>query len=140
MHTGNPALMSGKINSIEIILDVLNKCRKRTNLIIDEAGYIMEADPSFTSIPQRFIDTGKRKFGIFFAGSTITILERELGEKSPLWGRLDFSMDVKPLKFLHLKEYWGHLPFQSLASYYACLGGIPYHWEKISPEKIFSLQ
>lgn len=138
-HIGDPSLISGKIDSMEIILKALEMYNKKTNLIIDEAGYVMEADPSFTSIIQRFIDRGERTSGIFLSGSTITILEKELREKSPLWGRLDFTLDLKPLKFIHLKEYWPHLPFHSIASYYGCLGGIPYHWEKIQPEKNFFL-
>ncbi len=136
-HLGDPALKSGGVSSIEIILKSLNKSGRRTNLIIDEAGYIMESDPSFTSVMQRFIDKGKRTFGIFLSGSTISIMEREMGEKSPLWGRLDFTLEVPPLKFSHLKEYWDNIPFRQLASYYGCLGGIPYHWEKVKPKSNF---
>ena len=125
------ALSSGQINDPVLIFRLFASKAAGWTLVLDEFGYMIEVDPSLPSILQRFIDENRGKVGLFLTGSTYSIIQSLLAERSPLWGRVDFSIEVKPLEFLYTKEYWKHLDFQYRAGLYAALGGIPYNWERV---------
>jgi len=125
------ALSSGQINDPVLIFRLFASKAPGWTLVLDEFGYMIEVDPSLPSILQRFIDENRGKVVVFLTGSTYSIIQSLLADRSPLWGRVDFSIEVKPLEFLYTKEYWQNLDFQYRAGLYAALGGIPYNWERV---------
>lgn len=131
----NRALKSGEIKDITTILDIFAQHCKGWTLVLDEFGYMVEADPALPSIIQRFMDEKKGDIGLFLTGSTYSIIETLLGEKSPLWGRIDISMEIKPLSFVYTGDFWATLPFRYRAGLYGALGGIPYSWERAKIKK-----
>jgi len=130
-QTGNRALQSGEIKDISTILDIFAETAKGWTLILDEFGYMVEADPGLPSIIQRFIDRTRGSVGLILTGSTYSIIEKLLGERSPLWGRIDTTLEIKPLSFIYTRDYWEALPFSYRAGLFGALGGIPYNWERV---------
>jgi AAA+ ATPase superfamily predicted ATPase len=130
-HIDSRALKSGEIKDISTILNIFADQGKGWTLVLDEFGYMVESDPALPSIIQRFLDERKGRVGLFMTGSTYSIIESLLGEKSPLWGRIDISTEIKPLSFIYTKDYWETLPFSYRAGLYGALGGIPYNWERV---------
>jgi AAA+ ATPase superfamily predicted ATPase len=129
-QTGNRALQSGEIKDISTILEIFAETSKGWTLILDEFGYMVESDPGLPSIVQRFIDRTRGNAGLILTGSTYSIIEKLLGERSPLWGRIDTTLEIKPLSFIYTRDYWENLPFFYRAGLYGALGGIPYNWER----------
>ncbi len=127
----NTALKSGEIKDISIILDIFAEQSRGWTLILDEFGYMVESDPALPSIIQRFLDKKKGSVGVFLTGSTYSIIETLLGEKSPLWGRIDISREITPLSFVYTNDFWEALPFHYRAGLFGALGGIPYNWQRV---------
>ncbi|MGE5340876.1 MAG: ATP-binding protein [Candidatus Omnitrophota bacterium] len=128
--SNNPVLKSGDIKDISIILNIFAEQCKGWTLVLDEFGYMVESDPALPSIIQRFLDNKRDAVGLFLTGSTYSIIQSLLGEKSPLWGRIDNSMEILPLSFIYTADFWEELPFDYRAGLYGALGGIPYNWER----------
>ena len=127
-----PVVSSFHVKTFEDFLLLFERHMKGKNLVIDEVGYLFDADPSFSSMLQRFVDRRGKNIGIYLSGSTVGIIERELSSRAPLWGRFDLVLELKPLRFKHFVEYIGKdTPFRKTASLYAILGGVPYHWERV---------
>ena len=124
-------LKSGQITDFSLILNIFAQKADGWTLVLDEFGYKLEVDPSVASIIQRFIDENRGKVGLILTGSTYTLMESLISEKSPLWGRIDKVIEVKPLSFLYTREYWDNLDFYFRAALYGALGGIPYNWERV---------
>ena len=124
-------LSSGRIDDPVVLFNLFASKGQGWTLVLDEFGYMVEADPALQSILQRFIDENRGKIGLFLTGSTYSTMQSTLGERSPLWGRVDLSMEVKPLDFAYTKDFWEKLDFKYRAGLYAALGGLPYNWERV---------
>ncbi|MCP5107228.1 MAG: ATP-binding protein [bacterium] len=136
-YTGSTALKSGEITDINVILEIFaEQCGGKT-LVLDEFGYMVESDPALPSVLQRFWDKHKGKCGLFLTGSTYSIIESLLGERSPLWGRIDAALEIKPLSYIYTADFWEELSFEYRAGLYGALGGIPYNWERAKIKEDF---
>ncbi len=134
---GDDILSSGEIKDPAMIFKLFSKNGKGYTLVLDEFGYMVEVDPSLPSIIQREIDERRGRFGLILTGSTYSIIQKLLGEKSPLWGRVELSLEVKPIDFAYTQDYWEKLDFHYRASLYGALGGMPYNWERVVLKKDF---
>ncbi len=132
---GDEILSSGEIRDPAMIFKLFSKNAKGYTLVLDEFGYMVEVDPSLPSIIQRTIDENRGEFGIILTGSTYSIIQTLLGEKSPLWGRIELSLEIKPIDFTYTKDYWENFDFYYRASLYGALGGMPYNWERVILKK-----
>jgi len=106
-------------------------------IVLDEFQRLTEIDGSISLI-QKYWDEkcSSHKSMLILSGSSIGIIRRlALRGDAPLHGRRTFTIEVKPLKFIDLKEWFPKLSSEDLVKIYGAFGGTPAYLEKID-EKI----
>jgi AAA+ ATPase superfamily predicted ATPase len=72
---------------------------------------------------------------IILCGSIIsTIYKISMGYGAALYGRKTLEMQITPLKFKFLKNFFPNYSFEQLVQAYAILGGIPRYLEEFDPK------
>lgn len=122
---------------IEYFLQKLNN-KKRTILVIDEFQFLVMANPALPSILQKWWDTElkKRNIILLLCGSHVSMmLKHTLNYGSPLYGRRTASMQITPIKFQYVSEFFPkNTPLQTIVEYYAVTSGIPKYVEVLKKE------
>jgi hypothetical protein len=107
-------------------------------IILDEFPYLCVSNRALPSILQKVWDQKSRTIKPFLilCGSYVSFMEKEiLGAKSPLYGRRTGQLDLRPLGFDSLSDFFpGYTP-EDLIRCYAILGGIPAYLERFDPAK-----
>ena len=102
--------------------------KPRVPMVIDEFPYIVQSSKNVTGILQDYWDNkfSKKNSYIILCGSSITMMEKILGKKSPIYGRRTEQILLEPLKFndscLFFPESMG---FKDKVINYSILGGMP---------------
>ncbi|RKY47083.1 MAG: ATP-binding protein [Candidatus Neomarinimicrobiota bacterium] len=106
--------------------------RERVVVVIDEFQYLYRVDKAFPTILQRWWETLKNsKIMLILCGSIIsTIYKISLGYGSALYGRKTAELEVKPLKFVEIKNFFPRYSPKELVEVYAVLGGVPRYLEE----------
>ncbi len=120
-----------KFDSWEDFFEFIYKSRHKI-IIIDEFQYLYHVDKAWPSILQRWWEkikeTDKK---IILCGSIIsTIYKISKGYGSALYGRKTHEMEIKPLKFIFLKDFLPHYSMKELVQAYSLLGGVPRYLEE----------
>ena len=113
-------------------------CDSRLVIVIDEFQYIAKERPSVLSELQVLWDEELSRKNIFLilCGSAVSFIAKEvLGEKNPLYGRARTIMKVRPLPFQITAQFVPHCKVDDVFRGYAVLGGIPYFWQDINPQR-----
>ena len=111
-------------------------------LIIDEFPYLVEKSPELPSILQRIVDLKIKESGIRIAisGSSQKMMHGiVLDANSPLYGRADELMRLRPLHCSYLKKIMPRLKPADIVRLYAFLGGVPKYWELACEKNIRSI-
>lgn len=111
---------------------------KRTVLIIDEFPFIAFQNPSIKSIFQHTIDHQWQDRNIFLilCGSSVSFMENEvMGYRSPLYGRMTSSIEVKPFDYLDGIKFFPEYSTEDKIISYGILGGIPRYLCAFDPRK-----
>lgn len=102
--------------------------KPRIPFVFDEFPYIVQSSKRITSILQDYWDnkfSHKNTF-LVLCGSSITMMERLLGKKSPLYGRRTEQILLEPLKFHDACLFFPEsMSFKEKVLTYAILGGMP---------------
>jgi AAA+ ATPase superfamily predicted ATPase len=122
----------GTINKFEQLFAYLLEISKTTpfTLIIDEFQEFLKINPSIYSSIQKLWDINKdnAKLHLIACGSIYSLMKKIFEDKNePLFGRLDFKIDLKPLKVEVLKEIledYNSYSNQNLLDFYIFTGGI----------------
>ena len=112
--------------------------QERTVLIIDEFPFLASANPSIKSILQHQIDHKWNTKNIFLilCGSSVSFMVNEvMGYKSPLYGRITESMEVKPFDYLESAEFFPNYSNEDKLIAYGILGGVPRYLNAFDTEK-----
>ena len=123
---------------IEVLETIADLQEEKTLVILDEFQYVVEADQSFPSRLQRLIDQklGEKNMMLVLCGSAVSFFEKKLlGYKSPLFGRREASMKIRPLTFPQIKDFFPNYSIEELLTIYGIAGGVPAYLEKIDPMK-----
>ena len=123
------------INVVDGITDVT---KEKILVVIDEFQYVVSADPTFVSRLQRLIDLKltNKKLMVVLCGSAVSFFEKRLlGYKSPLFGRREAALKIKPLKFIQIKDFFQNYGLEDLITVYGIVGGTPAYLEKLDPTK-----
>ncbi len=98
---------------------------RRVLIAIDEFPYLVKEDPSILSTLQDCWDEKLKKSKIFLIllGSSISMMEKMMSFKSPLYGRRTGQIKLKPLRFMDLYSYIKDI--QKLIEFYSVFGGSP---------------
>ena len=104
----------------------------RIVIVIDEFQYLYKVNKAFPTIMQRWWETLKdSKIMLILCGSIIsTIYKISLGYGSALYGRKTAELEVKPLKFFEIKQFFPNYSFEELVKAYTVLGGVPRYLEE----------
>ncbi len=113
-------------------------CDSRKVIVIDEFQYIAKERPSILSELQVLWDEELSAKNIFLilCGSAVSFIAKEvLGEKNPLYGRARTIMKVRPLPFQTTAQFVPNCTADDVFRGYAVLGGIPYFWQGMNPQR-----
>ena len=102
--------------------------KPRIPIIIDEFPYIVQASKKITGILQDYWDNkfSKKSSFIVLCGSSIQMMEKLLGKKSPIYGRRTEQILLEPLKFKDACLFFPErLSLKEKVTYYSILGGMP---------------
>lgn len=132
--TGMPYLKNSNFDNWYDIFEIIVNYQpeEKKIIVIDEFQYLVNANPSFTSIFQRIWDDilKDNNIMVILCGSYISMMTTQvLHYSSPLYGRRTCQMKLKPLKFTEIKEGFRNLRFNELVSLYAVTGGVPKYLE-----------
>lgn len=102
--------------------------KPRIPIVFDEFPYIVQSSKKITAVLQDHWDNKFSKKNAFFilCGSSVIMMEKLLGKKSPIYGRRTEQILLEPLKFrdacLFMPE---KINFKDKVLNYAVLGGMP---------------
>ena len=116
---------------LEAFEAILSK-EKSPIVVMDEFGYLVEKDEGILSDFQEIVDEILKdtKAKLILCGSYIGVMQgRVIGKKSPLYGRNTMQLNLKPLKFAHLFEWFPEIKFEDVVKIYAVTSGIPKYLE-----------
>jgi len=102
--------------------------KPRIPIVFDEFPYLVQSSKRITGILQDYWDNrfSKKNAYIILCGSSINMMERLLGHKSPLYGRRTEQLLVEPMKFDDATLFFPqHLSLKDKILYYTLLGGMP---------------
>jgi hypothetical protein len=104
-----------------------SKSDKRVIVAIDEFPYLVKGNSALPSILQEYWDLKLKDSKLFFiiCGSSISMMEKLLGYKSPLYGRRTAQLKIKPLRFFEIRDFFPSYSWEDLVKVYGILGGNP---------------
>lgn len=112
--------------------------QERVILIIDEFPFMAAANPSIKSIFQHQIDHEWKDKNIFLilCGSSVSFMVNEImGYKSPLYGRITGSMEVRPFDYLESAGFFPNYGEEDKLIAYGMLGGVPRYLNAFDPAR-----
>lgn len=122
--------------ALDSVADYAND--KRFVLAIDEYPYILEQEPSFSSVLQEFIDRANDNIFLILSGSDVSFLKYEINNhNSPLYKRRTFEMQINKLNFLEACEFLSDFDDETKCKYLALMSTYPYYLSSINHEKTF---
>lgn len=107
-----------------------NTLNQKITICIDEFPYLVKNSPELPSILQNIIDNKVNdKFNLILCGSSQQMMQSmTLNSSSPLYGRCDEILNVKPMLLGWYKEYFGMNTIETIEGY-SVYGGVPRYWE-----------
>jgi AAA+ ATPase superfamily predicted ATPase len=107
-----------------------NTLKVKTTVCIDEFPYLVKNSPGLPSVLQNIVDQKLHNmFNIVLCGSSQQMMHSmTLDSASPLYGRSDEILKIKPMNVAYLKEYLGVSNEESVEEF-GVWGGVPRYWE-----------
>jgi AAA+ ATPase superfamily predicted ATPase len=123
---------------------------RQTILVMDEFPYAAQSESALPSLLQNAWDHAFKptQTALVLAGSQVGMMIDLLGYHAPLYGRMTAQLDLKPLPFRALAQFYPRYSTAERVAVYAILGGIPAYLEKFDDrlslsqnvrEQIFSI-
>lgn len=110
----------------------------RKVIVIDEFQYIAQERPSLLSELQVLWGEclGRENILLILCGSAVSfIAQKVFGERNPLFGRARTVMKVPPLPLATVAQFAPTYNADEIFLGYAVLGGVPYFWQGINPQR-----
>ncbi|CAB50207.1 ATP-binding protein [Pyrococcus abyssi] len=113
------------------------KSGERVIVAIDEFPYLLKGNKALASILQEYWDLklSKSKIFLIICGSSITMMEKLLGYKSPIYGRRTCQLKLKPMDFFSARKFLPRYPIEDSLRAYGILGGTPAYLLKFDDKK-----
>ncbi len=131
----SPAL--SYIQDMDILLKEICRSGKRIALFIDEYQFLRASykEGNLDSVFQRLLDSEEGEVFLVLCGSYISAMEDVINRKSPLYGRFESILFVKPFCYLEASAFYPELNPMGKIAFYSVFGGMPFVLEKIRPEE-----
>lgn len=127
-----------KFRDFRSFLEYLSKrFEERAVVVIDEFQRLSEIEGAI-SLVQKFWDEkfSNQKTVLILSGSSIGMIKKvALRGDAPLYGRRTSTIELKPLKFINLREWFSKTTPEDLVKIYAAFGGTPAYLEKVDESK-----
>ncbi|MBK7180929.1 MAG: hypothetical protein IPH82_27760 [Chloroflexi bacterium] len=109
---------------------------ERLALFIDEVTYLIDVDPSFVGRLQNIWDHVLKPTHIklALAGSQRGVIEKMFAPQEPLYGRATALIDLPPLPFVVVCEFFPKYSLSEWVQVYAMLGGVPAYLERLDSD------
>ncbi|MDW7760042.1 MAG: ATP-binding protein [Acidobacteriota bacterium] len=102
--------------------------RERTILCLDEFPYLVKNSPDLPSVIQKIVDAGWPHILILCGSSQQMMYGMALDGSSPLYGRCDEILRIRPMEIPYLKEYL-RITAEDAVREFGVWGGVPRYWE-----------
>ena len=116
---------------IEEVLEYLFKLAVTDELIlvIDEYPYLRENVKGMDSILQSLIDKYRdiSQIKCIIVGSCIGVMKELITHASPLYGRMDFVLDLKQMNYREASLFYPNFSDEDKVRMYSVFGGVPYY-------------
>ena len=113
---------------------------KKLVIVIDEFSYLAQMDESISSVFQLIVDEILKNsaFHLILCGSSISMMEKStLAHSSPLYGRRTGQIEVKPMLFRNVGEFFPGMYRDEIVNIYGATGGVPFYLLFFNPEYSF---
>ena len=99
-------------------------------LCLDEFPYLVKNSPELPSIIQKILDHPEPlPFAFILCGSAQQMMQGiAIDSQSPLYGRSDEILRIRPMEMPVLSDYLGTNPMEAVEEY-SVWGGVPRYWE-----------
>ena len=126
-HFNDSFLLRNPFRSWDAFFEYLARIDRRFVVAIDEFPYLVKANPALLSILQEYWDTklSDTKLFLIICGSSVSMMEKLLGYKSPIYGRRTAQLRLNPLGFFQIKDFFSSYNWEELIKVYGVLGGNP---------------
>ncbi|AEC52308.1 hypothetical protein PNA2_1393 [Pyrococcus sp. NA2] len=103
------------------------KSDERLIVAIDEFPYLLKGNRALPSILQEYWDLklSKSKIFLIICGSSVAMMEKLLGYKSPIYGRRTGQLKLKPMDFFSARKFFPRYSIEDSLKAYGILGGTP---------------
>lgn len=131
-------VLSDKLNlptisfkNMESILDYIFKLSldRKIILVLDEYSYLKSTIKGIDSIIQSLVDKYKDSSNMSFIilGSFVDIMKSLLLHSNPLYGRIDFTIELKEMNYYDSSLFYPNFSNEDKVRIYSVFGGIPYY-------------
>ena len=98
-------------------------------LVLDEYPYLRDAVKGLDSIMQTSIDAHRESssLSIVLCGSYVEIMKSLIEHESPLYGRIDLALELKPMDYFDAAKFYPGFSPEDKVRLYSVFGGIPYY-------------
>ena len=105
-------------------------------LVLDEYPYLRATVTGLDSILQNLIDRYRNSSKVKFiiCGSHIDIMKSLLDSQTPLYGRIDRTVNLKPMDYYESALFYDSFSPEDRVRLYSVFGGIPHYNRLINPE------
>ncbi len=140
---GEPSLASARYDDWYALFQTFDRFRKtarKTVLVLDEYQYLCQVQSGFSSFLQKWWDENWSRDNLFLilCGSLTSMMYREtLANSSPLYGRSDAQILLKPLDYMHVRDFCSDKREVALVERFALCGGVPRYLQLLKPYRTF---
>jgi len=121
---------------VQLFKSFSEKIMERTVVVIDEFPYLVKENNSVPSEFQKIWDmylSKNEKIMLIIVGSSVGMMEKLLGAKSPLFGRRTAQFEIKPLNIFNTMKFLPGYSTEDCIRAYGCTDGIPLYIKQFDP-------
>ncbi len=117
---------------------IASQSRERLIVFLDEFSYLLrysEVEAEFQSIVDEIL--AESDVMLILSASSVGLLKRSFFDySSPLYGRSDATLNLQPLSFRHLFEWFDGISPENAVKVYAVTSGVPRYLELFEGRKV----
>lgn len=124
-------------NWVQLFKSFSGKIMKRTVVVIDEFPYLVKENNAVPSEFQKIWDmhlSKDEKIMLIIVGSSVGMMEKLLGGKSPLFGRRTAQLEIKPVSIFNAMKFLKSYSIEDGIRAYGCTDGITLYLKQFDPK------